>query len=216
MRIDGIIFDSDGTLVDSEILSARAISRIMQEAGADLSVDEVLERFRGCRFSVFTEELLRDYPVIDAEAFIPAFRQCSAALFAQELKPMNGALEVVAAITIDKCVASNGPREKIESCLGTTGLLPYFEDRVVSAYEVGSWKPDPDLILHAASVMGLPPSRCILVEDSLAGVQAGLAAGVEVIGYRLSEATQAAVGRRVRVIQELAELHGLMETPRCP
>ncbi|MGB3705719.1 HAD-IA family hydrolase [Castellaniella sp.] len=213
MRIDGIIFDSDGTLVDSEILSARAVSQILQDAGADLSADEALERFRGCQFAVFADALLRDYPVMDADMFIPEFRRRSTALFARELKPMNGALEVVAAITIDKCVASNGPREKIESCLGTTGLLPYFEERVVSAYEVGSWKPDPDLILHAASLMGLSPSRCMLVEDSLAGVQAGLAAGVEVIGYRLSEATQAAVGHRVRVIQELAELHDLIDSP---
>ncbi|MGB3277093.1 MAG: HAD hydrolase-like protein, partial [Castellaniella sp.] len=67
MRIDGIIFDSDGTLVDSEILSARAVSQILQDAGADLSADEALERFRGCQFAVFADALLRDYPVMDAD-----------------------------------------------------------------------------------------------------------------------------------------------------
>lgn len=211
MRIDGIIFDSDGTLVDSETLSARTIHQILREAGAVLSVDEVLERFRGCRFAVFVDTLLRDYPVVGTETFTHEFRRRSNALFAQELKAMDGALEVVAALTVDKCVASNGPREKLEICLGMTGLLPYFEGRVFSAYEVGSWKPDPGLLLHAASMMGVPPGRCLLVEDSLAGVQAGLAAGVEVVGYRLSEATQAAVGRRVRVIQELAELPALVQ-----
>ena len=211
MTIQGIIFDSDGTLVDSETLSAQVISQILQEAGVPMTADDALERFRGARFALFAAELLQDHPVMSLDEFTPEFRRRCAELFARELKPMNGAVEVVAALTVEKCVASNGPREKIEACLGTTGLLPYFQGRIASAYEVGAWKPDPDLILHAASMMQLPPDRCLLVEDSLAGVQAGLAAGVEVVGYRLSESIQAAVGQRVQVIQELAELHDLVQ-----
>ncbi|AQH01379.1 hypothetical protein A9R05_21340 [Burkholderia sp. KK1] len=206
MNIEGIIFDSDGTLVDSETLSARAICRILADAGASLPVDEVLERFRGSRFALFANTLLRDFPVMEVEEFTREFRTHSAELFARELLPMNGALELVSTITIEKCVASNGPRDKIEACLGFTGLLPHFPNRIASAYEIGSWKPDPGLILHAAAMMGVPTSRCLLVEDSLAGVQAGLAAGVHVVGYRLSETTQAALSHKVPMIQELSEL----------
>jgi HAD superfamily hydrolase (TIGR01509 family) len=206
VNIEGIIFDSDGTLVDSETLSARAIGEILADAGVPVSPDEILERFRGCRFALFAQALLHDYPVASIEDFTHAFRERSAALFSTELQPMNGALELVSAITIEKCVASNGPRDKLEKCLGVTGLLPHFTDRVVSAYEVGSWKPEPGLIRHAVALMGLAPERCVLVEDSLAGAQAGMAAGVSVVGYRLSAQTQNALNHSVPVIQELSEL----------
>ena len=210
MSIEGIIFDSDGTLVDSETLSARAISEILSDAGAAVPVGEVLERFRGCRFAIFAESLIADYAVVSVEEFTQAFRTRSVELFAKELKPINGAVEVVSSITIEKCVASNGPRDKIEKCLGVTGLLPHFENRIACAYEVGSWKPEPGLILHAAQMMGVRTDRCLLVEDSLAGVEAGLAAGVQVVGYRLSPSTQAALRRPVPVIQELSELRNLI------
>lgn len=81
------------------------------------------------------------------------------------------------------CVASSGPRDKIEHSLSITGLLGYFPGRIFSAYDVGSWKPDPGLFLHAAETMGVAPERCAVVEDSVLGVQAGVAAGMTVFGY---------------------------------
>ena len=94
------------------------------------------------------------------------------------------------------CVASSGPREKIELSLYTTGLLHYFQGRIFSAYEVGSWKPAPGLFLHAAHALSVPPERCAVIEDSVLGVQAGRAAGMTVFGYAPSgnEASLAAVG----------------------
>jgi HAD superfamily hydrolase (TIGR01509 family) len=210
VNIEGIIFDSDGTLVDSETLAARAISQILTDAGAALPVDAILERFRGSRFALFAESLLQDFPVMGADEFAREFRHRSATLFASELQPMNGALELVSTITIEKCVASNGPRDKIEACLGVTRLLPHFAGRIASAYEIGAWKPDPDLILYAAAMMGVPARRCLLVEDSLAGIQAGLSAGVNVVGYRIGPATQAALARQVPVIRELAEVRAFI------
>lgn len=96
---------------------------------------------------------------------------------------MPGALAFVQSLALPKCVASNGPREKIETCLGAAGLLPYFTGHIVSAYEVKAWKPAPGLILEAARVLGLAPQQCLLIEDSHAGVEAGLAAGAWVAGY---------------------------------
>jgi HAD superfamily hydrolase (TIGR01509 family) len=211
VKFDGIIFDSDGTLVDSETLSAKAIGQILADADTAVADDEILERFRGCRFALFAQTLLEDYPCGSIEDFTREFRVRSAQLFSRELKPMNGAVELVSAITIEKCVASNGPRDKLEKCLGVTGLLPHFTDRIVSAYEVQSWKPDPGLILHASSLMGIDPSRCLLDEDSLAGAQAGLEAGVFVVGYRLNAITRKTLGQPVPVIQELAELRDYLQ-----
>jgi HAD superfamily hydrolase (TIGR01509 family) len=214
VNIEAIIFDSDGTLVDSETLSARVIAGILGDSGAPVSDEQVLERFRGCRFAQFAQSLLEDFPVMDIDRFTLEFRMRSTEVFARELKPMRGALELVSGLAMEKCVASNGPRDKIEMCLGVTGLLPYFEDRIASAYEVQSWKPDPGLIVHASSLMGVPVQRCLLIEDSLAGVEAGLAAGVQVVGYRLSDSVQGALSRRVPVISEFEELERMMGRER--
>jgi HAD superfamily hydrolase (TIGR01509 family) len=112
--------------------------------------------------------------------FIPELRKRIADLFRDQLLPMPGAVELVRSLTIPCCVASSGPREKIELSLAITGLLPMFTDRIISSYEVNSWKPDPGLFLHAARMMGIPPEACAVVEDSPPGIQAGIAAGMQV------------------------------------
>ena len=209
MTIEGIIFDNDGTLVDSETLSAQVIVDILGEFGVAARQDLVFERLQGAQFSLVAESLMADFPVMDVDHFTKTFRARTAQVFAQRLKPMDGAVELVSGLTLEKSVASNGPRAKMELCLGATGLLPYFEGRLASAYEIGSWKPDPALILHAAAMMNVPARRCLLVDDSLAGVEAGLAAGVSVVGYRLSAKTQRSLSRPVPVIQELGQVREL-------
>ena len=82
------------------------------------------------------------------------------------------------------CVASNAPRYKIEICLRRCGLEAYFGDKLFSAYEVGRWKPDPALLLEAARTMGHSPETCVLVEDSRAGIEPGVAANMKVVAYR--------------------------------
>jgi HAD superfamily hydrolase (TIGR01509 family) len=211
MRLEAIIFDSDGTLVDSETLSAQVIVDILADAGVFLRCEDILARFRGSRFALFAGALLERYPVMNIDQFTHAFRSRSSASFATQLRPMDGALELVGGLGIDKCVASNGPRDKIELCLGTTGLLPHFAGRIASAYEVGSWKPDPGLILHAASLMATPPGKCLLVEDSHAGVEAGLAAGVNVVGFRLPAEVRRALSRQVPVVDDLLHIRALLE-----
>jgi len=94
---------------------------------------------------------------------------------------------------------------KIELCLKVTNLLPYFEGRIFSAYDVQSWKPEPGLFLHAAETMGVPPDRCVVVEDSLPGVQAGLAAGMQVFALWHSD-HDAELPANVHIIRTLAEL----------
>jgi HAD superfamily hydrolase (TIGR01509 family) len=108
----------------------------------------------------------------------PLIRAQTAVAFRQRLRPIIGAVEFVRALALPFCVASSGPRAKIELSLGLTGLLPLFEGRIFSSYEIGSWKPEPDLFLHAARTLGVAPAECAVIEDSQPGVDAGIAAGM--------------------------------------
>jgi HAD superfamily hydrolase (TIGR01509 family) len=103
--------------------------------------------------------------------------------FERELQPVRGIHAALDAISVPSCVASSGTHDRIRTALRVTGLLPQFEGRIFSATDVEHGKPAPDLFLHAAARMGAAPERCVVVEDSPAGVQAGLAAGMTVQGY---------------------------------
>ncbi|MGI4984203.1 MAG: HAD family hydrolase [Janthinobacterium lividum] len=208
--IKGIIFDSDGTLVDSETLSAQVVVELLRERGIDIDYEEALQRFRGSEFAKFAGRLAVDRGLTGIPEFTVEFRERSRARYAQELLPMPGALELVSTLTLPKCVASNGPRDKLDTCLGASGLAPYFDGLVFSAYEVGSWKPAPGLILHAAQAIGVAPGDCLLVEDSVAGIEAGLAAGVQIVGYRLEPDVLARLSQPVRVIDDLLDVRDLI------
>ena len=118
-----------------------------------------------------------------AETFIPEFRRRAAERFRSSLLPVPGIRGLLERLERPYCLASSGPLSKIHLTLALTGLLPFFEGRIYSGYEVGAWKPDPGLFLHAANAFGTAPRDCVVVEDSLAGIQAGLAAGVTVCHY---------------------------------
>jgi HAD superfamily hydrolase (TIGR01509 family) len=131
------------------------------------------------------------------------------AAFETELAPVPGVVQALDAIALESCVASSGPPEKIRWTLGHTGLLDRFEGRIFSATEVEHGKPAPDLFLHAAATMGWEPGDCAVVEDSGAGVQAALAAGMTPFGY--AAVTPAAQLEGARVFTAMAELPGLLQ-----
>ncbi|MHC0430282.1 HAD family hydrolase [Streptomyces sp. O3] len=178
-----LIFDCDGVLVDSERLSAQVLSAMAGDLDLVFTENEALSFLRGRKVAEWVAELgdVSGRPVPDD--FIPAFRRRAAERFAEALRPVPGVAEVLRDLTLPHCVASSAPLEKIHQTLGLTGLLPLFEGRIHSAYEVGSWKPDPGLFLHAARVMGAAPQDCAVIEDSVVGVRAGVAAGMTVFGY---------------------------------
>jgi len=130
-------------------------------------------------------------------------RRAQAERFREGLAVIPGAFELLERLTIPFCVATNGPREKAELTLGLTGLLKYFPGRLFSAYEVGSYKPDPGLFLHAAKALGVAPECCAVVEDSLPGILAGLAAGMQVCALIPSVELGADISRQVRSITDL-------------
>jgi HAD superfamily hydrolase (TIGR01509 family) len=183
MYFEAIIFDSDGTLVDSETLGNQVIVEYVAEFGLTLALAEAVAQFRGRKMAdtiaLIEQRLGHALP----SGFLPELRRRMAAAFEARLQPMPGVETLLRYLPIPYCVASNGPYEKMEVSLRATGLLPYFQGRIFSAYEVGSWKPEPGLFLHAANALGVPPERCAVVEDSVLGVRAGRAAGMTVFGY---------------------------------
>jgi HAD superfamily hydrolase (TIGR01509 family) len=130
-------------------------------------------------------------------------------VFAERLKPIDGALDLLQTLTVPYCVASSGPREKIQLSLSVTGLLPYLRDRIYSSYDIEEWKPSPGLFLHAARAMGAAPRRCAVVEDSLPGIQAGLTAGMTVFALQ-SHGPDPRIPAQVQVVTHLRELRDVL------
>ena len=176
-----VIFDLDGTLVDSESQSNQAFLDLLPEI--DEPVTALIERYRGMRLAPVLADLESRLGRKLPDDFPAAYRSRVAELFNQRLDAMPGAKEMLDSLSCAYCIASAGPPEKIRHSLKLSGLAPYFGERVFSSYEVGSWKPEPGLFLHAASTLGFAPNRCIVVEDSDPGLIAANAAGMRAIHF---------------------------------
>ncbi|MFH8468657.1 HAD family hydrolase [Streptomyces sp. NPDC017991] len=187
MRYDLVIFDNDGVLVDSEPLSNTLLAAYLTELGHPTSYEDSLRDYMGAamhRVHDLVEERTGERLPAD---FDDVFHGRVFAAFERELEPVPGAVEVLeklAADGIPYCVASSGSHERIRVGHRKTGLDRWFDDaRIFSSQDVGRGKPAPDLFLHAAERMGVPPEKCLVVEDSPLGVQAARAAGMDVYGF---------------------------------
>ena len=206
-RIGAVLFDCDGVLVDSERLAVECIVEFAARHGAGFGFGEALDRFTGGRMADTVREIEKRAGRALPGDFEDRLRARMAAEFEARLQPMDGAAALVEALDVPCCVVSNGPRAKMEVTLRVTGLLEHFAGRIVSAYEVGAWKPDPAIFLHAARLLGVAPERCAVVEDSGYGVAAGVAAGMQVFaltggGHALS------LPEGVVPVASLSELRG--------
>ena len=182
--IQAIIFDCDGTLVDSEPLSLKVLVELVAEHGLDIPHDEAIQRWSGGHLDEIVIEIEARLGRALPGEFLSTFRGRQLARLATDVQPVHGANELLQAVGKPRCIASNAPRNKIQLCLQTTRLDHFFEvSQIFSAYEVEAWKPRPDLFLHAADQLGVAPERCAVVEDSEFGIEAGLAAGMQVFVY---------------------------------
>lgn len=209
-----IIFDCDGVLVDSEPIANRILTRMLNELGLHISYEETMGAFVGRSMSscvqIIEERLGRSLPA----DFIGTYNARSFAAFEEELQPMPGVTETLQRIRFPVCVASSASHEKMRATLGVTGLLHQFEGRMFSATEVGRGKPDPALFLHAAKQLRAAPRACAVVEDTVVGVQAGLAAGMTVFGFARAEDPVALAEAGARVFDDMADLADLLEAHR--
>ncbi|HUW87527.1 MAG TPA: HAD family hydrolase [Candidatus Paceibacterota bacterium] len=178
-----IIFDCDGVLVDSEVISIAIDEIVLADLGWQIGKDEIIARFVGRShdhfLKVVEEHIGYKLPNDWEDSYQHLYREA----MLRDLRPVAGIIDALDSITVPSCVASNGSHEKMQFTLGLTGLLTRFEGRIFSASEVSFGKPAPDLFLHASSILGYGPSDCVVVEDSVAGVQAALAADMNVIAY---------------------------------
>lgn len=177
-----VIFDCEGTLVDSERLCCEALVQVFGEIGADLTIEDVIQNFEGGKVAdIINMTLQLAKKTADLDVLEQRYRDVLEPLFKQRLKPMPGAvalLEWLIENNTEFCVASNARKEKIESVLELAGLLDYFQGKIFSAFDANSWKPEPDLIRYCAMSMGFVLDECVYVDDTEKGVHAGLNAGV--------------------------------------
>jgi HAD superfamily hydrolase (TIGR01509 family) len=183
LSVDLIIFDCDGVLVDSEVISCRAHAATLTRHGYPITADQVLDRFLGMSDlearMIVEAEIGRKLP----DDFTSQVKQATLQRYADDLQPVPYVAEAVAAIRLPKCVASSGTPEKIRHGLTCAGLYDILAPHIFSAGQVKRGKPAPDLFLFAAEQMKVPPARCVVVEDSVPGVTGARAAGMTVLGF---------------------------------
>ena len=175
--IECILFDSDGTLVDSEPLSFVVLAEMLLPYGVDLDPDVLHLDYRGWKMGEAMEELNARHELDLPDDFEDRFRERQLRHFDAHLKPIPGVPELLKNLSLPMAVVTSGPMSKVRRALDITGLAAYFDDRLYSAWEVGVWKPDPGIYRHAARDMGFPIKRCLAVEDSPIGLQAAATCG---------------------------------------
>jgi len=177
-----IIFDCDGVLVDSELLSCQSLADVLALSGIELGVAQALELFLG-RSTKAVLEHYRDQGRELPDTFLADLKQKVRETFAAALQPIAGIAAVLSELQLPFCVASSSDLDRVRFSLAMTGLAAYFGDRLYTAEMVARGKPAPDLFLFAAEKMGVRPERTLVIEDSVSGVQAAKAAGMTVWGF---------------------------------
>jgi HAD superfamily hydrolase (TIGR01509 family) len=210
MKYNCIIFDCDGVLVDSEAISAKVFQQMIAELGFNLDFETILEQITGTsmkdNLEFFSEKINGELPA----DFETDFRKRSYEAFKTDIKPINGIPDLLKKIKTPVAVASSGPVEKIKLNLTTTKLIQFFGDNIFSSYDIGSWKPEPEIYLHAAKKMGFKPGECAVIEDSLPGIQAAKAGGFDVFGFANDKNKTAFEELGAKVFFEMQELENLL------
>jgi HAD superfamily hydrolase (TIGR01509 family) len=181
-----VIFDCDGVLVDTERLTVGVEARVLTELGWPHTAEEVVARWMGRSSAAQLADLEDRLGAASTRTFDERTTAELLETFERELTAVEGIvvlLDHLEAAGVPTCVASSGTHERMRRTLGITGLYDRFAGRIYSATEVEHGKPAPDLFLHAAGRMRAEPSACVVVEDSVYGVRAGVAAGMTVYGF---------------------------------
>lgn len=181
-----VIFDCDGVLVQSEEISLSVLISLLNSYAPDtvaLDGSYYIERFRGRKIADCLREAEQVLDVRLDDQFETHFRVQALEALTHHLKATDGIVDVLENLDIAYCVASSAPRNKIEHCLRVAGLFSYFEGRIFSCYELGRWKPDPLVFLTACQAFNVDVTDAVVIEDSVTGVQAAVAANIKVLGF---------------------------------
>ena len=210
------IFDCDGVLIDSELIALDVLSQMMGEFGVPMSVAQCQDAFMGMHNAdiVRAIETRIGRALPDDEG--PRMRLRMIERLKTELLPVSGVADALAQMDGPRCVASSSDRERIALTLALTGLERFFGDHIFSGTEVEHGKPAPDLFLFAARMMGVAPTNCVVIEDAVAGVRAGIAAGMRVIGFTGGSHTNASHADRLlaagaqTIVTHMADLPAML------
>ena len=201
MKFEAILFDCDGVLVDSEPITNGVLRDMLNEAGWALSADECMRIFIGktVRSEAARIEAHTGRPLTDA-------------WMADFIEHIHGTIERVHAHHGGRIACASGAdRHKVEMQLAKVGLTPYFAGRVFSGHEMPATKPAPDVYLAAAAALQVAPGRCAVVEDTVTGVTAGVAAGATVFAYApLDDGEALRAAGAAQVFRSMAELPALL------
>ncbi|BBB69734.1 6-phosphogluconate phosphatase [Undibacterium sp. YM2] len=203
-----LIFDCDGTLVDSEGLCNLGLQIELQRYGVEEDLAELTQRFRGGKLTDICKALSQQHGLHLGENFIHSYRRTVDKLFDESLQAFPDVIEVLQQLDFPMCIASAGPQQKIRRALSLTGLSKFFGEHIFSSYDISSWKPEPDLFLHAARKMGVAPADCIVIEDSEVGIQAAIAAGMQACWF--GDAGEVATYPQVPRFSSMSELPFLL------
>lgn len=173
-----VIFDCDGVLIDSEIISATALVETLAGHGIAIEMSHVLEHFIGHPYVVVAGKIAAIAGASLPPSFESAYRAQLAQRFEAELRPMPRVIEVLDNLAVAYCAATSSSSERAHHSLRAAGLAELFGERVYTVSMVERPKPAPDLFLHAAASMGVDPKHCLVVEDSDLGIAAAKAAGM--------------------------------------
>jgi HAD superfamily hydrolase (TIGR01509 family) len=178
-----IIFDFDGVIADSEVLSNTVLAEIVTGLGVPTTVEDAYRDYMGKRFHEVIVAIEQAVGRTLPPSFAGEYQGRTLQRFRQALAPITGVREFIAAFAdVPRCIASSSSPDRLVVCLEVLDMMALFQGRVFSASNVARGKPHPDIFLHAAAAIGMPADECIVIEDSASGVMAGRAAGCIVIG----------------------------------
>ncbi len=213
-RLELVIFDCDGVLVDSETLTNKIFLQQLAEGGLDLSISEFMNEFVGHTMAEATRKMYEKYNYRLTEDFFKEFHISSLRLLAQELEPIQGIHEVINKLKVPFCMASNSAPDKIEVMLKKTKLWDRFKGNIFSSKLVPNPKPAPDIYLLAAKSHQIPAQNCLVIEDTSVGVTAAVAAGMTVFGFaaatepkRLLDAGAKLIFYKMNELEDLIKAH---------
>ena len=205
--VEAVFFDCDGTLVDSEVICSRAYVHMFKTFGITLDLEDIFKRFKGVKLYEIIDIINEEHGTKLAKSDLePVYRAEVARLFDSELEVIDGAGALIDAVNIPMCIVSNGPVSKMQHSLGKLRMLHHFPDKLFSGYDIQRWKPDPALMYHAAKAMNVNVENCILVDDSAAGAQSGIDAGMEVFYFCADPHNKPIVHPKVTMFTELSQL----------
>ncbi len=180
--IELVIFDCDGVLIDSELLSRECALAALRSIGMDIDAETLFTRFLGVpRHLMAAQVSAEGYP--SGPDFVQKLEKSIVDSFKHQLRPIAGIYETLSSLHRRSCVASGSGLEYVRRGLEATALLDYFEPNIFSAGMVQRGKPAPDLFLHAAQQMCVSPQHCLVIEDSRAGIEAAHVAGMHAFWF---------------------------------